>query len=324
VSRVLVTGAGGAAGISVVRALGSAGHHVVAADPDALAAGLFLADDRVLLPLAHDAEFPPAVVATAMAHHVDAVITTVAEEVAPLAGVVDQLTRAGAAIWLSPTAAVRTCIDKWAFARAAEDANLPVPPTADAMTEASLPATVPGPWVVKPRFGRGSRDVSLVDDPDELAWAVRRTPDAIVQTRCGGREFTVDALVDRDGSVPGIVPRWRLETKAGISTKGTTFSDLRIDALVRSTVGALGLRGAINLQGFVDESDPEPVRLLEVNPRFSGGLALSLASGADLVGEFLRGTLGMALRPERLVHADGVTMTRHYAEVFVTDQGAPL
>ena len=323
-SRVLVTGAGGAAGVCVVRALLHGGHHVVAADPDPLAAGLYLADDRVLLPFAHDAAFALAVVAAATEHHLDAVITTVAEEVPALAGVVDELNRAGAAIWLSPIATVLTCIDKWEFARATEAAHLPVPATALGATAGSPAATVPGPWVVKPRFGRGSRDVHLVDDPDELACAVRQTPDAVVQTRCSGHEFTVDALVDRDGAVAGVVPRWRLETKAGISSKGTTFSDARVDELVRATVGALGLQGALNLQGFIDESGPDQVHLLEVNPRFSGGLALSLASGADLVGEFLRGTLGLPLRPERLVHADGVTMSRYYAEVFVTEQGEPL
>jgi hypothetical protein len=42
-----------------------------------------------------------------------------------------------------------------------------------------------------------------------------------------------------------------------------------------------------------------------------------LAAGADLVGEFLRGTLGLPLRPERLTHRDGVVMTRHLTELFL-------
>jgi carbamoyl-phosphate synthase large subunit len=137
-----------------------------------------------------------------------------------------------------------------------------------------------------------------------------------VQTRCEGREFTVDALTDRDGTVVGLVPRWRLETKAGISTKGETFSDDRVGALVRATIAALGLDGACNVQGFLDDATEE-VSVLEVNPRFSGGLPLTLAAGADLVGEFLRGTLGLPLRPERLTHRDGVVMTRHLTEVFL-------
>jgi carbamoyl-phosphate synthase large subunit len=331
VNRVLVTGAGGAAGVSVIRALTRAGHFVVAADPDPLAAGLALADQSVLLPFADDERFVPAVVSAVEHHAVEALITTVAEEMPPLRIGLASLAERGAAFWCSPTAAVSCCIDKWGFARAVEAANLPGPATvlADPDGDRSLLTGLPGPWVVKPRFGRGSRDISFVEEPDELAWAVRRTPGAIVQTRCRGREFTADVLIGRDGAVAGVVPRWRLETKAGISTKGTTFSDPRIDRLVGDTVAALGLEGAINLQGFVDdEADPgatDAVQLVEVNPRFSGGLALSLASGADLVGEFLRGTLGLPIRPERCRHEDGVTMTRYYEEIIVRDpdHGAP-
>jgi carbamoyl-phosphate synthase large subunit len=54
----------------------------------------------------------------------------------------------------------------------------------------------------------------------------------------------------------------------------------------------------------------------EVNPRFSGGLPLSLHAGADLVEEYLRGILGLPMRPARLVARPGVTMMRHYSEVF--------
>jgi carbamoyl-phosphate synthase large subunit len=317
-TRVLVTGAGGAAGVSVIRALSAADHTVIAADPDPLAAGLALADHAVLLPYASDERFVPAVVDAVDRHRVEAIIATVAEEMVPLDVGREWLAERGAAIWCSPAAAVTRCLDKWRFARAVEDAGLPAPATGLPDGRDDPATVVPGPWVVKPRFGRGSRDVYLVDEPDELAWAIRRTPDPILQTRCRGAEFTADALVDRDGAVAAVVPRWRLETKAGISTKGTTFSDPRVERLVGDTVAALGLQGAINLQGFVDEEpDASGVQLVEVNPRFSGGLALSLAAGADLVGEFLRGTLGLPLQPERLQHEDGVTMTRHYEEIIV-------
>jgi carbamoyl-phosphate synthase large subunit len=311
VTRVLVTGAGGAAGVSVIRALLASGVDPVAGDPDPLAAGCHLVDDRIALPYAADIGFGRALVAAATAAGVDAVICTVAEEMPALAAVTNDLEAAGIAIWLPPVAAVHTCIDKARFAAVVAGAGLPTP-----ATRAGAADGVPGPWVVKPRYGRGSRSVWSVDDAADLPAAIRRTPEPLVQTRCPGREFTVDALTDRDGSVVGLVPRWRLETKAGISTKGTTFSDDRVARLVRDVVAVLGLEGACNVQGFVDRARDE-VWLLEVNPRFSGGLPLSLAAGADLVGEFLRGTLGQPLRPERLAHRDGVTMTRHLTEVIV-------
>jgi carbamoyl-phosphate synthase large subunit len=52
--KVLVTGAGGAAGVAVVRALVREGVETVAADPDPLAAGRHLADADIDVPLAGD------------------------------------------------------------------------------------------------------------------------------------------------------------------------------------------------------------------------------------------------------------------------------
>lgn len=309
-TRVLVTGAGGAAGVSVVRALTASGVETVAADPDPLAAGRHLADRQVSLPHATAPEFTEAVVAAAVQTGVDAVVCTVAEEMVPLASVTSALREAGTSLWLSPVEAVQTCIDKQRFADAARAADLPVPTTSLGSAEG-----VPGPWVVKPRFGRGSRDVHLVDEAEDLPTAIRSTPEPIIQTRCAGREFTADVLVGHDGSVAGFVTRWRLETKAGISTRGETFSDPVVAGLVHATVDAIGLQAACNIQGFVDHSTGR-IELVEVNPRFSGGLPLAQAAGADLVGEMLRGTLGLPIRPEHLVARDGVVMTRYFDEVF--------
>ncbi len=313
-SAVLVTGAGGAAGVAVIRALDDRGEHVVAVDTDPLAAGLFLADDHATVAPAGSDEFLAGIDDVVKRFDVDAVLCTIAEEMVALAGHRSNLEDLGAAIWLSPSDAVNRCIDKLAFADAMTAAGLPVPATASA-DEALRESTVAGPWIVKPRRGRGSRDVYAVDDLDELAWASRRVREPIVQTRLEGREFTVDVLVDRDGVTAGAIPRWRLATKAGISTQGRTFSDPMVATVASGAAESLGLRGPVNVQGFV--ADDGDVSLVEVNPRFSGGLPLTLAAGADIVGETLRATRGRPVRADHLDFEPGVTMTRHLADVFL-------
>ena len=277
----------------MVRALVEKGRHVVAVDADPLAAGLFLAREHAVVAPAIEGEaFVTDLADAAKRFHVDVIVCTVGEEM-----LVAQRSRERAGgrgdSGCPPHDAVVTCLDKWRFARVAGLAGVPIAPTAlgDPDGEMLTPAhEIPGPWIVKPRFGRGSRDVYAVDQPAELGWACRRTPAPIVQTRVTGREFTVDLLTDRQGRLAAAVPRWRLETRAGISTKGRTFEDDRIVDVARLTLATIGLEGAANLQGFV--TDDGDITVIEVNPRFSGGLALTLAAGADLVGEFVRATRG--------------------------------
>ncbi|HZP27499.1 MAG TPA: ATP-grasp domain-containing protein [Acidimicrobiia bacterium] len=314
-TTVLVTGAGGPAGVSVIRSLMDGGHHVIAVDADPLAAGMYLAAEHAAVAPAVEAEsFVSDLADAAKRFHVEVVVCTVGEEMLVLSGREHDL--AGAALWLAPHDTIVTCLDKWRFARVTGLAGVPVPPTALGDPDGDMLTPVheiPGPWIVKPRFGRGSRNVYHVDEPAELGWACRRTPAPIVQTRLRGREFTVDLLTDRGGRLAAAVPRWRLETRAGISTKGRTFEDERVVDVARFTLATIGLEGAANLQGFV--TDDGQVMVVEVNPRFSGGLALSLAAGADLVGEYVRAALGGTLRPRRLRFRPGVTMTRLYTEI---------
>jgi carbamoylphosphate synthase large subunit len=316
-AAVLVTGSGGPAGVAVVRRLVALGHRVVAGDADSAAAGGALADVAVTLPRGDHPRFVEALVGVCTTHGVDALVSTVAEELPHLAAGAARLAAAGVATWLPDAAAVDLCCDKAAFARAMATGGVPHPATTATADEV---AGVPGPWVVKPLAGRGSRGVRLLDDRDVVVEALREDDGLIAQTRLTGREFTADALVDRDGGLRVVVPRWREETKAGISVKGRTFASDAVTGVVAAALAAVGLTGPANVQGFV--ADDGTVTVMEINPRFSGGLPLTLAAGADVVGAYLAGVRGAAL-PE-LSFRPGVAMSRYFAETYSSEDGSPV
>ncbi|MGH8888232.1 MAG: ATP-grasp domain-containing protein [Acidothermaceae bacterium] len=307
--RVLVTGAGGAAGVSVIRALHDAGHHTIAVDADADAVGLRLADEGHVVPRFDDPTYLAALIRIATVYEAQALICTVAEEYRALATATEFLEEAGVRTLMPSLETVQMSIDKWLFAEAMEAAGLPVPATGLGSGEG-----IAGPWIVKPRHGRGSRDVHAVSTKKALNAALLLTPDPIVQTQIRGREFTADALVYPAGELCGVVPRWRLATKGGISTLGMTFDDHLVADVVGRVLKAIGHVGPANVQGFV--TDDGSVVIVEVNPRFSGGLPLSLHAGADLVGEYLRAIMGREPRSERLIARAGVTMYRYFDEVY--------
>ena len=306
---VLVTGAGGPAGVAVIRALPGVGHRLIAADADSSAVGFRLADEFARVPRADDPAFAESLLKVAARFGAVALIPTVAEELRPLHAAAGQLGDAGIATWLPHPWSVQHCVDKWAFYQLMTKHGVPVPATS-LWSERGIP----GPWIVKPRFGRGSRDVYEVNDTTGLAYAIGQAPEPLVQTKITGREFTVDTLSGDDGRLYGAVPRWRVETKAGISTKGLTFESPELVGELAKLLAVLRLAGPACVQGF--QTDQGELVFIEVNPRFSGGLPLSLAAGADLVGQYLNRILGGAVELERLRFRPGVTMLRYFNEVF--------
>ncbi|GGN75186.1 hypothetical protein GCM10010112_46160 [Actinoplanes lobatus] len=316
---VAVTGAGGPAGVAVVKALQAAGDHVLALDANPDAAGMRLAGRSAVLPCAGHPGFAEALLAVLDEHRPAALVCTVAEEYAALAPLIPAMDELGVKTWLPDPASAERCIDKIAFARTMHAAGVPHPATA--WTPATV-GLIPGPWIVKPARGRGSRGVLLVDDPAELVRAFASLPGAIVQTRVTGREFTADALVGPDGTLLACVPRWRDETRGGVSVRGTTFTSVAVTEIVAATLRAVGHTGPANVQGFVAGSGD--VTVVEVNPRFSGGLPLTLAAGADVVGTYLTGILDPSAPLPTLGFRPGVRMARHFAEVYYTADGTPV
>ncbi|MBG0564985.1 ATP-grasp domain-containing protein [Actinoplanes aureus] len=316
---IAVTGAGGPAGVAVIKALQAAGDHVLALDANPDAVGLRLAGRAAVLPRADQPGYAEALLTTLDEHRPAALICTVAEEYAALTPLTGTLARLGVRTWLPDLNAAETCLDKVAFAAALYQAGVPHPTTA---WNAATAGMIPGPWVVKPARGRGSRDVVMVSDPSDLAHAFATVPGAIAQTRLTGREFTADALVDRDGTLVACVPRWRDETRGGISVRGTTFENPRVTEVAAATLRAVGHTGPANVQGFVAEDGS--VTVVEVNPRFSGGLPLTLAAGADVVTAYLEGILNPGARLPGLTYRPGVRMARHFAEVYYDADGAPV
>ncbi|WP_177319539.1 ATP-grasp domain-containing protein [Actinoplanes philippinensis] len=310
---IAVTGAGSPAGVAVIRALQAAGDHVLALDADPDAVGLRLAGRGAVVPRADHPGYSTALLAVLGEHRPAALICTVAEDYHVLASFEPAVNALGVRTWLPDPAAAELCLDKIAFATTLHAAGVPHPVTA---WTAAAATQVPGPWVVKPARGRGRRDVILVDDPAHLPYAFATVPAAIVQTRLPGREFTADALVARDGTLLACVPRWRDETR------GTTFASLAVTEVVAAALRAVRHTGPAGVQGFVTDSGEATI--VEVNPRFSGGLPLTLAAGADVVGTFLSAVLdpGTAVAP--LGFRPGVRMARHFAEVYYTADGTAL
>lgn len=318
--KILVTGAGGPAGISVIRYLNSKGVPTVGVDVNRLGAGLYLAGESEVVPPYSQDGYAETLLGIAQKYGANGLISTMTEEMAVLAPRTSLFTDAGIANWLPPVDTVVACMDKVKFAEVTEAADQPVPLTGWGEVDSAL-QKVPGPWIIKPRFGRGSRGIHPADTAAEVERYWSGVEDPILQTRLAGKEFTFDVLVNHEGVLVGGVPRFRLETKAGISTTGIAFAAPSLFGLTQGLLTSLGHRGPANVQGFIDG---DRVAFTEINPRFSGGLPLSLGAGADMVGQYVNAMYGDTIDASQLQYQPGTVMVRHYDEVFFTEPIEPL
>lgn len=294
-TRVLVTGAGGAAGVAVIRSLlRRPDVTVYAADMDGWAAGLYLvpAEQRRLVEPGRSEGFVPGVAALVEADAIDVVISTVDVELANLATRREELSPAVLAAPSAETIAV--ALDKLALAeRCAPAANVPrtmlVGPDA-------LEVAWEFPVFAKPRSGAGSRGIRVVPDRAALE-ALPHDEDLIVQDLLPGEEYSVDVIADRDGRVVAAVPRTRTRVDSGVSIAGRTVRDDELEQTASAVAQAIGLVGVANVQLRRDRAGR--AALLEVNPRFPGALPLTIAAGVDIPSLVVDLYTGRTL-PERI------------------------
>lgn len=280
---IVVTGIGGNVGQGVGRVLRALADplRIVGVDVAERSGGSHLFDSTFTVPYAVDDGYAAALRTVCERTGADLVIPTTdaeAEAVAGMPGLPPAV--------VSPAPATAACHDKFATRPALGESGRHFVPT----FLASDPEAPPKRNVVKPRRGRGSRDVHFDASPAEF------DDSYVVQPRLDGVEFTTALYVRRDGAFHGAV------TMERSLVHGTTMAcrvsndlnELVLQAAV-DVARALEVRGPCNLQGVATDAGPV---LFEVNCRFSGTTSIRHNFGfRDVeyaVGEWLFGRTPVA------------------------------
>lgn len=170
------------------------------------------------------------------------------------------------------------------------------------------------PMIAKPRCGSASKGIRIVHSPIELTSLEISTDRYLLQEYIVDRwEITVDCYVAADGRIISAVPRYRLEVQGGEVSTTRVFADADVDALVRKTLRATGLRGAVTVQLLKDNATGR-LLIMEINPRLGGGAVASVLAGADLPEMILRDAMKLPIEPVTKWN-DRLLVTRYFAEV---------
>lgn len=314
-ATVLVTGVGGAGGIGAVRSLKArTGHDVVGVDMDPRAPGLHLADTGDTVPAASDDEWAAALAGAVETHDVDAVVPTVDEELAHLGRLRARLD--GTPVVAPRGDVIDASLDKYRTHQRLAAAGHPLPETRLASERDDVD---PGafPLLVKPRRGRGSRGVEIVDDHAALLAYLDESDDdpesLLLQEIIEGTEYTTSVVSTRDGRLLGIVPKEAV-TKEGSTVTGVTRRSPAVHAECAAIAETLDPRGPINVQQIVaDDGTPYTI---EINPRFSSTSCLTAAAGVDEFDLLVRDAIGESVDPPDAFE-DDLYIRRYQSHVYV-------
>jgi carbamoyl-phosphate synthase large subunit len=314
--NILVTSAGTASAISVIKALKSQTEipvRIIAVDLDPMAAGLFLADEYRLVPAATDPAYIQTLINIAEQTHATVLIPIYSKEISIIAGHQQRLKEAGLHTFLPTTETIDRCNNKKVMYAFAKQAGLNVPRVYEKEELTALLET-DFPVFVKPNTGSSSTGAEKVLSKERLTELLNSGRDLVVQEFIEAEEVTVDVLCNDKSEAIVIAPRLRLATKSGQSVKGKTLPTKRFELDVKNICSQLNLVGACNIQFFMKG---DTLYFIEVNPRFAaGGLMLTVGAGANIPLLLLKMLLKVSITDHECQTKPDYMMTRYWEEII--------
>jgi len=312
-NRILVTGAGGPAAISFFKAIKNLGLEVHMADMDPLAAGLYLVgrSRRAIVPEGAAADFVDCVLATCVARDIDVLVPTCDAELLTLAKHRLRFERHGVRLLLASRYTLEVCLDKWSLLQLCR--GHVVIPKSTIFDDCFSPKGWAFPLIVKPRTGSGSRDIYIARNHKELA-RLERGNGWLVQEFLSGKEYSVDVIANAEGEVLAAVPRERTKIDSGVAVASHTVNDPTLIEAAKTVARLIGLKHVANVQFKLDEEGRPG--LLEVNCRFPGTMALTVASGINMPALSLMEFFGKSIDPSELTFHE-IAVVRYLEEVYL-------
>ena len=289
--NVLVLSAGGPAAVGVIKSLRDMNFDgkIVAIDCDELAVGFQLADVYYVVPRADDDDFNSKLWDILLKEMIDLILPT-GPEILSISNTVLEFGTIDVKLFMSDYDTIKLCNDKLEFYNKCKD-------------KFPLPNTFRGSKLFKkPINGSGSRGCEIIEF----------NSDEIISEYLPGQEYTIDVLCDMESDPLVVIPRKRLQTKAGISSKGEIIRDNFIEKACFDMCKFLKLKGPVCLQ-MKEDKDGKP-KFVEVNPRFGGGTYFTTLAGVNfckLIIDMLNGKELNIPKPKP------ITVLRYFEEIVI-------
>lgn len=272
----------------------------------------YVSDGCFQVPRVTDEDYPATLRRICEENGVGMVIATIDTELLLLADLKADFARRGIHVMVSDRAFVEVCRDKRHTGAFFERHGIRVPKEVDKYHPTF-------PLFAKPYDGSLSANLHYIKTADELTPDILADPKLLFMEYIDKKvykEYTVDMYFGRDHRVKCIVPRDRIEIRAGEINKGRAVKNEILTFLKEKMGRVEGCVGCICVQLFFNPETKDMVGI-EINPRFGGGYPLSYMAG----GNFPELLIREYFMDEPVDYAeqwqDGMLMLRYDDAIFV-------
>ena len=193
------------------------------------------------------------------------------------------------------------------FCRFENDANVPSIKT---FLLSEFTNEFPFPCIVKPINGRSSEGLIKNATLTQIA-TIKEKSKFIVQEQLTGDIFTIDVCRNAESRDCIVIPRQELlRTKNGAGLTVRICDEKNLTELVRYICDELDINGCINMEFILCDGN---YYLIDINPRFSAGVAFSSIAGYDMPNNHLNCFLGKRIAPQPTINE--MILIKKYQEV---------
>lgn len=305
--RVLITSMGSNTSIGIAKSLRlNKQFYIVGTDinEEKNCAGSYFVDKFYKIQLYNSAEYSMSLFEIINREKIDCVIPVLDGEIEVISKLMEM--QSNLTNWaVNSLDTILLCNNKLEINHFTDELEIPVPKTFRSKKEFVFPL------IKKPKKGVSSRGLSIYKEIDE---SLLFDEEYLYQSFVEGTEYTVDCYSSYLNQEFKCSIRERLETKAGISTKGKIVRNELIEDYCYRIHSVLNYKGASNIQFIIENNVPY---FIEINPRFAGGGVLSYMNGFNLpeitVLELVEKN-AQALAESKV--AIGRSMVRYWEEFF--------
>jgi carbamoyl-phosphate synthase large subunit len=347
---VVLTAAGAPGAVGIIQSLRSNKERalrIIGTDMRVHASGRPFLDGFHQVPRGSDPEFIDAIIDACRKAGADVILPLSTEELLAFASSKERIADdCGARVCVSGRTAIETANEKARLFETLDAAGVPVPShitvkSAEGLRDAATTLGYPhAPVCMKPSFAHGGRGFRVIehgddtttmlldrkpenssisiDEAERLLTGLKEPTEMLVMEYLPGTEYSVDLLCSH-GEMVVAVTRSRDEIRSGISFRGTVVDSPKAVSVCEMICDEIGFDGPVGVQ--LREDADGALKVLEINPRLHGSVALTVAAGVNLPYLAVKNCLGEPFRIPPVRY--GTMMSRYWGATFHGEDGLP-